>query len=1254
MNSSIRNQERLAARKSSKRFFAKFGLYLLLGLGSTWSCARAATIYYVGTLTNSMETVNWLTPTTAKTYDIDGDNKYGSYCVINWVEANAGTYTANSISWVGSGPQYRQPEYVQINDVADAAQGNTGPGALINNSPTNSNVGIALGNNTFQVNEDLTGKILRVGVVVDVLGAAEYPNEQMNGIIIHQTAGGSAVSTVAPWPHADGHPDMIFFDIANAQVGDQYMIQDVNNVGGADSITTLTGPISWDTNVISAVSNAPTILAVSPSASCLTGSEYMLGVLAGGAPAPTYQWYQGGTLLSGATNAVYAIPSASTGDTGAYTVTAVTSAGSVTSAPVNLTVVTSNLPPTLTSYRAAVTAEPSLISYYTFDNGAQDSVGGNPGTFVGTPVVGYQLGQGVGQGLDKAVKLGADGLVELGAVPAMSFPSGNGTIEAWIQASPNWTNAPTYSPCIFSCRSAAGVTYSFHMDGAAKNSIGLWNGTAYQSISIPPAGSAWHHIGIIITNGTWTLIWDGVNMGTQTQNLGTGGVQPVQIGNSTPNATQTVEDWIGSIDEVSFFSNALSPQEVLSHYNAFLAGQPPIITAQPKSENVLAGLPFQLGVTVGGNLLSYQWYMNNSALPAATSSTLAFSSLDATNAGSYFCVITNLAGAVTSSPAILQVSTSLSAAVSAYDSAVTSEPGLISYYKFDNLNANDSVGTNNGTLENKAIFTPGFGGGPDQAMYSQGNGWVNLGLVPDFDFVSNVGTVELWWRADWTNAPGYDPCLFSDRNDGASLVNYSLHVGGNKTYVNFWNGNAGSQIPIAPGNVWHHSGIIFDGSGIWTMTLDGQVLGTNSEFNTGVSAGCQIGSSGPAGKEIWIGALSRVAYYSTALTPAQLAAHYNDYLNSLPLSITTQPQGGTYLTGNSFALSVAAVGGNLNYQWYQNNAPITGNSSSLAFANASLTNSGNYFVVITNATGSVTSAVVAVSIVQPAMNAYQSAVRAEPGLISFYDFDQDNANDQVGTNNGTFITTSAFTPGIGGGTNVALLLDGTDGAVAFGTVPAFDFPSGQGTIELWLRADWDSGTMTYNPAIVSDANVSSRYGAVMSAQKSAIILNASASPSYTIPSAGTNWNYLVIVMNSPLAAVYWNGQFIGSQYLQIQAAGQTTQLGSSWPTESSVWQGAMDDVAFYSTSLTATDIASHYQTMLGQTTAPVILGISLNGGGLAITWPTSATGLVLQQTSNLSTGPWTTVTNQVNVVGSQNQVIVNPNASQQFYRLAPQ
>ena len=54
---------------------------------------------------------------------------------------------------------------------------------------------------------------------------------------------------------------------------------------------------------------------------------------------------------------------------------------------------------------------------------------------------------------------------------------------------------------------------------------------------------------------------------------------------------------------------------------------------------------------------------------------------------------------------------------------------------------------------------------------------------------------------------------------------------------------------------------------------------------------------------------------------------------------------------------------------------------------------------------------------------------------------------------------------------------------------------------------------------------------------------------------------------------------------------------------------------------------------------------------VVIAWPNPSTSFSLQQNPNLLTTNWTTVTNSVHVVGSDNQVWVSPPTGNRYYRL---
>jgi autotransporter-associated beta strand protein len=94
-------------------------------------------------------------------------------------------------------------------------------------------------------------------------------------------------------------------------------------------------------------------------------------------------------------------------------------------------------------------------------------------------------------------------------------------------------------------------------------------------------------------------------------------------------------------------------------------------------------------------------------------------------------------------------------------------------------------------------------------------------------------------------------------------------------------------------------------------------------------------------------------------------AIYHGYDSLFPPVITDQPDSVTILTGQSASFNVAATGtAPLSYQWRFNGANIANETgTSLAINNATAANAGNYDVVVSNISGSVTS-VVAVLTVQ--------------------------------------------------------------------------------------------------------------------------------------------------------------------------------------------------------------------------------------------------------------------------------------------------
>jgi hypothetical protein len=66
----------------------------------------------------------------------------------------------------------------------------------------------------------------------------------------------------------------------------------------------------------------------------------------------------------------------------------------------------------------------------------------------------------------------------------------------------------------------------------------------------------------------------------------------------------------------------------------------------------------------------------------------------------------------------------------------------------------------------------------------------------------------------------------------------------------------------------------------------------------------------------------------------------------------------------------------------------------------------------------------------------------------------------------------------------------------------------------------------------------------------------------------------------------------------------------------------------------------------------VPLTIQASGNAAAISWPTAVGGYVLQQNSSFTTTNWVDVTNAVNLVNGQNQVVVPITASARYFHLS--
>jgi len=187
------------------------------------------------------------------------------------------------------------------------------------------------------------------------------------------------------------------------------------------------------------------------------------------------------------------------------------------------------------------------------------------------------------------------------------------------------------------------------------------------------------------------------------------------------------------------------------------SGPPQINTdIKPLSGTFYSGLPLAYSVGASGSApLAYQWFFNDQPLPGAASSSLAFASLNATNAGTYYLRVTNVLGSINSSTATLAV---VSAPTSPYSLSVMSDHP-VAYFRLDETTGSttgyDYVGGNVGYYSNVIYEVPGaFGSfyGGDPAVYFGTNSVQNSlfgDISTNLDFSAPNGqngafSVEAW------------------------------------------------------------------------------------------------------------------------------------------------------------------------------------------------------------------------------------------------------------------------------------------------------------------------------------------------------------------------------------------------------------------------------------------------------------------------------------------------------------------------------
>jgi hypothetical protein len=336
--------------------------------------------------------------------------------------------------------------------------------------------------------------------------------------------------------------------------------------------------------------------------------------------------------------------------------------------------------------------------------------------------------------------------------------------------------------------------------------------------------------------------------------------------------------------------------------------------------------------------------------------------------------------------------------------------GLIGWWSAEG-NANDSINTNNGSLQGGA--TANAAGMAGSAFSFDGtNSYVQISDASVFH-PTNF-TIEFWVRfssldsAGSGGSPAGDQYIVfkqNSRNSSFEGFDVSKTRSGADVFAFVVSSASGQSVGIHSATsitvgTWYHVATVRSSNFI-SLYINGQL-----ENQAAVSFAQDYGNLplffGTSGQSFWDhkfnGMLDEVSLYSRALDTTEIAAIYNAGAAGKchGLAITAQPQSQTIPLGSNVTFSVTVSGtAPLTYQWQRDSTNLSDTANIIGSSSAQLTllsiqtnDSAGYRVIVTNAVSAVTSSIanlfVDTQLTPPVITSHpQSATSYWGGSFSF-------------------------------------------------------------------------------------------------------------------------------------------------------------------------------------------------------------------------------------------------------------------------------
>ncbi|WP_035614129.1 LamG-like jellyroll fold domain-containing protein [Haloferula sp. BvORR071] len=812
------------------------------------------------------------------------------------------------------------------------------------------------------------------------------------------------------------------------------------------------------------------------------------------------------------------------------------------------------------SFTLAIYAPPppsaGLVSWWRAEGNANDAIGSNHGTLTnGTSFAPGKVGQA----------FALDGGNDYISIPdSASLQPTSLTLEGWFNFSGGGGN-----PHLFARTVGTGTADSFviwlngpTLRAGVGDAVGGGNGV---SVPFTPVAGQWYHIAFTFDNDAQraSLYLDGALIGT---NVAAGTVaydnHPVLLGADIDNGN-VGNFFYGRIDEASIYSRALSAAELASIYNAGSAGKTPagpyFDIAGTLPETILLS-PYSQAMTTSRGTAPITFSLVGGALPPGITLNTSSGLLSGppTTAGNFTFTLRATDAASLSSDQTFTLHVL---------PLVPPPAGIMGWWRAQN-DAQDSIGTNHGTLTNGATFAAGKSGNAFSL-----DGVDDVVTVPAI----NAGTrfsVEFWLFP--TRSVGYEHLV---SNNGGSANYGDLYFRDN--HIEYWQGGVqrlGSATSTIPLLSWSHVAMTFEG-GMDRLYINGELAAASAIHAETFNNPLAFGYTNSPSNNRFKGRIDEISLYNRALSQGEISAVFaagsagkttsGPYINVAP----SLPDGTVDLAYSQAITSLRGTG-QVTYSLLSGTLPAGLNLNSIGLLSGTPTASGTSTFVIRalDAAG--------LSANQTFTLAVYPQFRLPPGAVSWWRA-EGNANDSLGTNHGTTVNGATFGSGI---SSQGFLLDGVDDHVTFPDTPSLRPTSF--TIEGWFLFEQATGIQVMIAKPILNSNRDSFAVWLQDGALNAAVMSPGAEgPRLQFPFTPSlgRWYHIaytfdnatkqqILFLDTTVAAV-------GIGTISPGCDASPLVIGADRENNNPAFfvKGAVDEVTLYNRPLLANEIASIYQ-----------------------------------------------------------------------------